>query len=287
MLVVLALIAAGCYGAADFCGGLASRRASTTAVVVWSQAVGLAVLLPLLVLGGGTASTADVGWGAACGVSGAVAIAFLYQALAVGTMGVVSPITAVLAAVIPVVFAAVRGERPAPLALFGIGCAVAAVVLVSASTPAPRAAASGQARTGRVLPPGIGEALVAGTGFGVFFITLAQAHGGAGFYPLLATRLVSVAILAGAGLALRRPLRVARAALPAVVAAGALDMGANVTYVLASHAGSLSIAVVITSLYPAGTVALAAVVLGERLAAPQWLGIAIAFAGVLCISLAR
>jgi len=116
---------------------------------------------------------------------------------------------------------------------------------------------------------------------------LAQAHADAGLYPLLATRVLSLVLLLGGAFALRKPLRVARPALPTIVLCGALDMAANVFYVLAVHVGALSIVAVLTSLYPASTVALAAVVLRERLGGTQWAGVAVAFAGVLCISLAR
>ena len=291
MVVALAVAAALCYGAADFCGGLASRRSSTLAVVVWSQAIGLVVLLPALLLIPGVPRPADLVWGLACGVSGAFAIALLYRGLAVGVMGVVSPITAVLAAAIPVVFAIVRGERPAPAALIGIACALAAVVLVSAATPPP-SAADGEAPLVRSprrtrWPPGILEALGSGAAFGFFFIALAQTRADAGLYPLLGTRLTSVAILGGYALAARRPLHVRGPGVRTIAWAGVLDMGANVLYVLASHAGPLSIAAVVTSLYPAGTVALAAIVLHERLVRVQWLGVAVALAGLLCISLSR
>ena len=278
MVVALALAAALVYGAADFCGGLAARRVSALAVVVWSQAIGLVLLVPALLLIPGAPHPSDLAWGLACGITGAFAVGLLYRGLAIGVMGVVSPITAVLAAAIPVGFAMLRGERPAPLALAGIACALIAVILVSAGPPARRA---------RGFPPGIPEALGAGFAFGVFFIALAQTRPEAGLYPLLATRLTSLALLAAVAVALRRSVRVARPGLRPVVLAGALDMGANVLYVLAAHAGPLSIAAVVTSLYPAGTVALAAFVLHERLRAAQWAGVALAFAGVICISLGR
>jgi drug/metabolite transporter (DMT)-like permease len=288
--VALALASALFYGAADFCGGLAARRASTFAVVVWSQAVGFVlILLPAMLVVPGVARAGDIGWGSACGVAGAVAIGLLYRGLAVGVMGVVSPVTAVLAASIPVAFAVATGDRPAPLAVAGIALALAAVVLVSASPqPAPPAGAP-LARTARGyrLPRGVPEALGAGTAFGFFFIALARTHADAGLYPLLGMRVTSVAVLAAAALLLRQPLRVARPAARTVVLAGALDMLANVAYVLAAHAGALSVVAVVTSLYPAGTVALAAIVLHERLVRVQWLGVTVALAGVLCIALAR
>ena len=288
MALAFAVAAALCYGAADFCGGLASRRTATLAVVVWSQASGLLILLPALALVPGIARASDLGWGLACGVSGAFAIALLYRGLAVGVMGVVSPITAVLAAAIPVAFGFARGERPAAPALIGIACALAAVVLVSAAPRDPAVAAplAGARRTRR-WPPGIPEALGSGAAFGFFFIALAQTRADAGLYPLLGTRLTSMAILAGFALAARRPLHVARPGLPIVILAGALDMGANILYVLASHAGPLSLAAVVTSLYPAGTVALAALLLHERLGRVQWLGVGVALTGVLCIAASR
>ena len=294
MVVALALAVAVFYGAADFCGGLAARRASALAVVVWSQATGLLVLLAALPLLPGAFSPSDLWVSAVCGVCGTFALSLLYRGLAIGVMGVVSPITAVLSAALPVAWGIARGERPAALALIGIAFALVAVVLVSAATPAPAEPAAPSAgenpappkrRSG--IPPGIPEALGAGVAFGIFFTALAQAHAGAGLYPLLGTRVLSLVLLLGGACALRRPLRVARPRLPTLALCGVLDMGANVLYVLAAHAGPLSIVAVLSSLYPAATVALAALVLRERLVRAQWAGVAVAFAGVLCISLAR
>ena len=288
MAVLLALAAALFYGAADFCGGLASRRVSSLIVVVWSQASGLLVLLAVLPFVSGAPRGSDLAWGAVCGISGAFAVALLYRALAIGVMGVVSPLTAVLAAAFPVAWGIARGERPALLAFVGIACALVAVVLVSAS---PRENADGDAPLARNVapqrfPPGIPQAIGAGCAFGFFFISLAQTRSEAGLWPLLATRIVSLALLVAAGAVLRRPVRLRRPGARTILLAGGLDMGANVLYVLAAHSGALSIVAVLTSLYPAGTVALAAGILKERMAPVQWAGVAIAFGGVLCISLA-
>jgi drug/metabolite transporter (DMT)-like permease len=290
--VALALASALFYGGADFCGGLATRRGSAFAVTVWSQALGLVViLLPAMLVVPGVAYRSDIGWGIGCGVAGALAIGLLYRGLAVGVMGVVSPITAVLAGSIPVVFAVATGDRPAPLAVAGIALALAAVVLVSVSPPPAAGAATRLAPTARALPlrfpPGIPEALGAGAAFGFFFIALARTHADAGLYPLLSMRITSIVLLAAVALLLRRPLRVARPVARTVALAGALDMLANVAYVLAAHGGPLSVVAVVSSLYPAGTVALAAIVLHERLVLVQWLGVALALAGVVCIALAR
>jgi drug/metabolite transporter (DMT)-like permease len=288
MIVVLSLAAALCYGAADFCGGLASRRTSSLAVVVWSQLIGLLVLLLALPIVPGVPRPGDIAIGALCGITGAFAVALLYRALAIGVMGVVSPITAVLAAAIPVIWGFLHGERPAALALVGIGCALIAVVLVSAAAPPPDVDAPLSRKPEQhPLAPGIAPALASGMAFGAFFIILAQTHADAGLFPLLGTRVVSLGLLIIGALVLRRPLRISRPGLRTIVFAGALDMAANVLYVVAAHRGALSIVVVLTSLYPAGTVALAATVLRERLARVQWVGVAAAFAGVLCISLTR
>jgi drug/metabolite transporter (DMT)-like permease len=288
LAVVFSVLCAIVYGSSDFCGGLASRRTATLGVVVLSQAVGFVLLLAVIPVFGGSPATGDGVWGSVCGVAGGGAIALLYRGLSIGTMGVVSPITAVLAAVVPIVYGvAFRGERPVPLASAGILAALIAVVCVSLS---PASVDAGEkSRTARGVPPGLLEALGAGLFFGLYFIALAQTRTGAGMYPLLVARLTSLVLLALGGLVIGRAadLRVARPAIALVIACGAGDVTANVLYVLAAHSGMLSIVAVLSSLYPASTVALAAIVLHERLARLQWAGVAIAFAGVLAISLAR
>jgi uncharacterized membrane protein len=280
MPIALALAAAIVYGSSDFLGGLASRRTSTMSVVVWSQGFGLLVLCAVLTQFGGHAVAGDIAWGALCGVAGAAAIALLYRGLAIGTMGVVSPVSAVLGAAIPLVYGIVlHGERPATLAYAGIAAALAAVVCVSAAPQTPRI---------HGLPPGLLEAIGAGVAFGAFFIALAQTRAEAGMVPLFAARLTSLVLLALGGLAFGgiANVRVARPALGLVLLCGALDMSANVLYVLAAHTGLLSIVAVLTSLYPAATIALAGVALRERLGRVQWIGVALALGGAVAIAAA-
>ncbi|HEV8022216.1 MAG TPA: DMT family transporter [Candidatus Lustribacter sp.] len=276
MSIALALVAAIVYGASDFLGGLASRRAATLAVVIWSQATGLVLLAIALPLFGGHAVPGDLLWGALCGVAGAVAIASLYRGLAIGTMGIVSPISAVLGASIPVFYGLIfRGEHPTVYATIGIVAALLAVVLVSAP-----------GRGAQLLPAGIPEALLAGLGFGAYFIALAQTRAAAGMVPLLAARATSVVLLVAGGLAFGglANVRLARPAFALVALCGALDVSANVLYVLAAHGGLLSLVAVLTSLYPAATVALAAIVLRERLGRVQWIGVVLALGGAAVIS---
>jgi drug/metabolite transporter (DMT)-like permease len=275
MSALLALLAAAFYGAADFCGGLASKRSSAVAVVALSQAVGFMLLGAAIAFVPGTHGVTDLAWGALAGAAGAGAIVMLYRGLAIGTMGVVSPITAVLAALVPVVFAVGRGEWPSLVTTFGIALALGAVVCMSA-TPGT------SMRSSRGIP----EALGAGLAFGIFFIALAQADHGAGLWPLFAARAISVSLfivfaLFGGGL---RSLVPARADWPLIALCGAMDMGSNVLYVLAVQRGTLAVAAVLTSLYPASTVILAAVVLHERLAPVQRAGVLLALAGIAAIT---
>jgi drug/metabolite transporter (DMT)-like permease len=286
--IFLSLATALVYGAADFCGGLASRRTSTVSVVVWSQLCGLLLLAIALPLLGGHPTLHDLEWGAVCGIAGGAAIGLLYRGLALGTMGVVSPLSAVLGASIPMLYGiAFRGERPAWLAYAGIAAALFAVVCVSAAESVDAPAEERPMRRA-LFPPGVIEGLLAGVGFGLFFIALAQTRADAGMYPLLAARLASVVLLVAGGLAFGGPaaIRVARPAIGIVLLGGTLDMGANILFVLASHAGMLAIVAVLTSLYPAATVALAAIVLRERLGRMQWIGVALALGGAAAIAAA-
>jgi drug/metabolite transporter (DMT)-like permease len=273
-IIAVALSAALVYGAADFLGGLASRRTSTLAVVVWSQAAGFLVLAVALPLSPGAPQPADLGWGALCGVIGAGAVGLLYRGLAIGAMGVVSPITAVLAAVLPVAYGALRHTLPSLAASIGIALSLVAVIAISAVPPASRQPAR----------RGIGEALGAGVLFGVFFIVLAQTRTGAGLYPLLGARTASLVTFVLAGTLLRVSYRPARSAIGIIVLGGVCDMLANVLFLIAAHGGLLAIVAVLTSLYPASTVALAAVFLHERLRAVQWAGVGLALTGVAFIS---
>jgi drug/metabolite transporter (DMT)-like permease len=274
---LLALGSAAFYGAGDFTGGLTTRRASIIPVVLLSQGAGLVLLALLLpVLPHASPARVDFLWGAAAGLSSGVGIALLYRALAIGTMSVVSPVTAVCSVAIPVFYSLLRGERPPLIALWGIALGVVSIVLVSKQQAT--AADSGPGRH-----TGVGTALASGVAIGIFFITFAQSGPGSGLWPLLAARLVSVSLFSGIALAARQSLRMAGPVLRLVILAGILDMAANALYVLAARNGPLSIVVTLSSLYPASTVLLARMVLKERLNAWQVGGVVAALAAVLLI----
>ena len=279
MAYLLALGSAALYGAADFLGGLASRRTNTIAIMVTSQGVGLALLaLMLPVLPETTPSAGDLIWGGAAGLTGGIGVALLYRALAVGRMAVVAPTTAVCAVMIPVVTGLFFGDRLAPLTMLGIALAILAIVLVSQQD----VAASVAVRAGG-LPPGVGLALASGVAIGLFFLALAETDARAGMWPLLAARAVSVTLFGAIALVTARPLRMAASVTTIAVAAGAIDMGANALYLLATRYGPLSVVVTLSSLYPASTVILARMVLGERLNGWQAAGVACALVAVALI----
>ncbi|WP_324277622.1 EamA family transporter [Blastococcus brunescens] len=175
MAVVLALASAVVYGASDFLGGLASRKASVFGVVAVSQLVGLAALLVLLPWLGGPVAGADLGWGAAAGLAGAAGLVVFFRALAGGVMSVVAPVTAVTAAAVPVLVGLLQGETIGPWTAAGIGLALVAVVLASAEAGLSALRA---ARTSALAP-----ALLAGAMFGLFFVLLDRTSADAGLTP--------------------------------------------------------------------------------------------------------
>ncbi|MFL6589007.1 MAG: EamA family transporter, partial [Chthoniobacterales bacterium] len=212
MIELLSLGAAVCYGSADFFGGLTARRANTVATVVWSQFVGLVLLFIVLpFLPAATVSKTDWIWGFVAGFSGGIGVAFLYRALAVGTMAVVAPTTAVIAAIIPVLFAFVMGERLRMLTLFGIGLALIAIVLVS--RPTPQSSNTEIQPKRRRFPPGFGLALLSGISVGIFLLSLARTSMGAGMWPLVAARISSIALFSLIAVATRRTLRMSPLAI--------------------------------------------------------------------------
>jgi drug/metabolite transporter (DMT)-like permease len=277
VFVALALASAVFYGAADFIGGLTSRKVHTVAVGFISQFAGLILLLMVLpLLPPSSPQPADFLWGGAAGLTGGTGVALLYRALSIGTMAIVAPTTAVCAVIIPVLVSVALGERLALVAIGGIVLAIAAIFLVSRSSDRSD-------RSGRSDRAGMGLAFLSGVAIGLFYLSIARASPEAGLWPLLAARLVSAplfGVLAFAlGVSVRMPLGVGAAA----VFGGALDMLANLLYLIATWYGPLSLAVTLSALYPASTVLLARLTLGEQLSTMQSVGVVCALAAVILI----
>ena len=277
MQIILAGLSALMYGTGDFCGGLASRTQDTVVVLFFSQLVGLAAaLVAALALGQPLVRTTDLLWGAAAGVTGVAGLAALYRALASTLVTVASPVAAVTGAVLPVFLGVAAGERPGTLAWVGIALAVPAIALL-ASGP------TGQARGGMVRRAALMGA-AAGVGFGLFFFCISRTSHASGIWPLAAARVATLSLVTLFALVGRRSLRPRVEGLPVVLASGALDMGANIAFLLAARMGLLTVTAVITSLYPGPTVILAMIVFREKLTLPRALGLALALGGVACIS---
>ena len=270
----LAIASAAFYGAADFIGGLTSRRTHISAVVVFSGLAGIGVLAMLMPLMPPNSPTLpDLAWGAAAGLAGGAGLGLLYRALAIGTMSVIAPTTAVCGVSIPVVAGIVFGERPSALTAAGMVLALVAIVLVSQEK---RVEGHGTSR-------GIVLALFSGVAIGIFYLVLAETSPTAGLWPLLSSRVTSVTLFTIAAIAGRQTWRMTGRVGWLVVACGVLDMIANALYLIASRGGPLSVVVTLTSLYPASTVILARIVLHERLSAWQVTGVVCALAAVILI----
>lgn len=283
MYALLALASAACYGAADFLGGLTSKRANTLAIVVVSQFSGLVLLLVMFpLLPAASPVRADYLWGALAGLTGGAGVALLYRALAIGVMAVVAPTTAVCAVAIPVLAAIALGERPGLVTLGGIALALLAIALVSQSGHPERVDEEGRgnasSRASALLP-----AVLSGVVIGLFFLALARTSDTAGLWPLVVARSVSVSLFAGLALVTGQSLHIPAAIRGPVIAGGVLDMGANLLYLIATRSGPLSAVVTLASLYPASTVLLARMVLHERLSRPQWVGVVCAMVAVTMI----
>ena len=285
------LLAAITYGAADFLGGLVSRRTNVFGVVFFSQLVAAAPLVALIpVLGGGGPTVQAWVWGGLAGAAGGAGVTFLYRGLAIGSMTVVAPITAVVAGVASVVFGIATGERPSMIALIGVGAAFVAVILVSSASPDLGSETDVDIETSieavsNARPPGLFHALAAGLSFGAFFIFLDGAGDDTGIWPLLATRAASLSVLGVISVASRQAIKPAPGTWPLIAAAGLLDVGANAFYLVATRRGLLSLVAVLTSLYPATTVLLARIVLKERMKSTQLAGLAVAAVAIALIVL--
>lgn len=282
MVVVLALGAALMYGVSDFIGGLASRRASIWPVGLLACVGALAGSVVIALFRPGDPTAQDFLWGLLAGVGSGSGTAFLYRGLAAGRMGVVAPVSAVGAVVVPLLVGLLAGERPAGVAWLGIAVAVPGIWLVSQEEGAVAGATTGRGRESEGLLDGI----LAGVGFGLLFAALGQVPETAGYWPLVANQASSVvsmgllAVLLGGNPIPRRRAE-AWGLLPGVLATLAVLL-----FLLARHHGLLSLAAVITSLYPAFTVLLAITVLREHVHRTQAAGLALCALTIVCVSVA-
>lgn len=272
--VLFGLLASLCWGSGDFSGGLASRRTNATSVVVLAYFTGFVLLVALALLAREPLPTGiDVMWGAIAGIVGATGLVCFYSALSVGQMGIAAPVSAVLTASLPALFSMFTQGLPTLVQVVGFVLALLAIWFISRP----------EKKVGR--PEGLGLALLAGCCFGLFFILISRVQHNSTYWPLAVARLSSVIFLVIMLLARRQPLLPKIKVAPLILIAGVLDALGNAFFVLAAHSGRLDVAAVLSSLYPAATVILAALVLRERMNRVQSIGILLAMVAVPLISL--
>jgi drug/metabolite transporter (DMT)-like permease len=273
-VVGLSLLASVGWGVADFGGGLTSRRAPVLGVLFWSQVASLVVGVPILLLAHEPAMRSeDLAISVAGGILGAVGLSFLYRGLAVGRMGVVAPVAAVLTATLPVAYGFLTEGLPSTVAVLGILLAAVSVVLVSRSP---------EDSGGR--PSGVWYAIAAGCTFGMFTIAANGLADDLIVTPVVLIRFTSILTVATWILARRQPWRVSRRLWPALLIVGVVDMSATASYLSAIAIGPLAIAAILASLYPVVTTILAAAVLRERISPVHAVGILAAGVAVVLIA---
>jgi drug/metabolite transporter (DMT)-like permease len=281
--VLLAQAGSVIYGASDFFGGMAARATSAVRVTVINSIAGLILLLLGSLIVPSRWDERVLLWGGLAGLAGAVALGLLYACLALGPMSILSPIMALVAAVIPITVGFLRGERLSLLGYLGLAIGLVAIILICL--------APGE-RTARPSPRGIVMALGAGVAIGAYLILIDLTPPGSGPAPLILTFTVTgvgmgVVLLTQTRLGRAAPApRITRRTLVLAVLCGVTDAAAALLFLLALRAGDLSVVSVLNALAPAGTILLAAIVLRERVAPVQWIGLTAALVAAALLALA-
>jgi uncharacterized membrane protein len=269
---VYGLASAASWGAADFCGGLAAKRADVYEVVIGAHVISAVAFVGLaLLFGEQFRVSSDLAWCAIAGLLGAAGLVALYRGLATGRMSVVAPVAGVLSAAVPVAAGLAIDGLPGPLTIGGFGLALVGVWLC----------AGGEG--GAVRPAELVLPVIAGLGFGGFIVLIGWGSGDTVFWPLVAARVASISVVTAIAWATNRSVWPRRPSRGIVALAGLLDGGGNAFLVMAAHSGRLDVAGVLSSLYPAGTVVLAWIILRERLGARQIVGLVVSLGAIIAI----
>jgi drug/metabolite transporter (DMT)-like permease len=280
--ILLALASAVGYGGSDYCAGLAARRTSVIRVTLLAEAAAAALVALVLPWAGlRQPSLVSLGWGAAGGAGGALGALALYMGFRRAAFSVAAPLSAVGAAGFSVLAGLLLGEQPGRLALTGTALALPAIIGVSVSPAAAedRPAEDRPAAAGRHAQ-GVIWGLLAGACFAVLFIALNRAGSRGGLWPVAAAQVAAIVVVGGIGVVTRDLHLPAPGSRRLAVLTGVAGGGGTVLYFLATQAGLLAVTAVLTSLYPAVTIVLARLLLGERLTAVRLAGLALAAASV-------
>jgi drug/metabolite transporter (DMT)-like permease len=278
--ILFGLSSALSWGAADFCGGLASRKAKAYQAVLFGEAIGLATLLAAAFLSG----EAPIGWFAwsLCSIAGSMGVLgllLLFRAMTKGQMSVAAPVSALTAAILPVIVGSFVDGFPGWLTLAGFTLALAAIWFISQPDGGPKSL--------RLRLADLSLPLIAGVSFGVYFILLHRGSQEGLFWPMVSSRLSGVVTMMVYTLATRQPFQPPKSVWPLLILNGVLDVSGNGLYILAGQAGRLDVAAVLASLYPASTVLLAGLILHERLSRLQLAGILAALAAIVLMTVER
>lgn len=286
MHLLLAGLGAIVVGTGDFVGGTAARRDHPRSVAILGFIVGTVILAAMAPFGGGSLTTADVGWSALSGVGAAVGVFTLYRGFQRAPMGLVAPIAAVIGGAVPVVGGLVAGEAVSTVGVLGLLAGATAIVLVS--RPATGTNDDGEldleARR-RAQLSGVGHGVVTGVAFGVLLLALTYVGDDAGFMPVVVSRITSTALLVAHALATGWSLFPVRAARPLAALAGVLTSLGNLLYFLAISVGPVLESAAVYVLFPASTVVLAWVVHRERLSTGQVAGVVLALAATVLLTI--
>jgi drug/metabolite transporter (DMT)-like permease len=272
--IISGLASALVWGTGDFVGGVAARRASLFKVVALSALAGLCLLIPAAVLARESLPSGEtILWSLAAGISGAIGIAALYQGLSTGAAATVAPTSAVVGAALPVLAGSLLQSLPSPTDLAGILLGLTGIWLVSSVSPHEQTST----RSGVTL------GILAGAGFGGFFVLIAQVDAASLFTPLIFVK-VAALVFGVVILAFQRQGFPSPRANPLALLSGILDTGGNLLFLLATRATSLAVAAVLASMYPAITVGLSVLVMHETVNRRQIAGVLLCVAAVAAIS---
>ncbi len=275
MAALIGVLVAASFGSGDFLGGLASRRARTLPVLGIAQVVALLGAFAIAFLGGGHLSERALGLGATAGLLNVAALGCLYRGLAIGQIGQVAPVAAVVGAVVPITWGLATGEHPSTLTLVGVGLAVVAGALVSRER---------EERHGSLFGPGLLLALAAGVGFGTSLILFSSTPHQSGFWPVLCARVAAAAAVWMVVLVLRIRPWIPTTPRRQSLAAGGLDVAATTLLLVALRHGLTAVVAPVASLAPGFTVMAAWLFLHERASRLQVAGLLVALAGLAMIA---
>ncbi len=262
------------WGAGDFSGGWASKRNSVLTVILFSQMIGALMLVIFgLLFAEQVPATPALVWGGIAGICGVLGLIAFYRGLALGRMGVVAPLSAVLTAMLPVCFAFFTEGLPRLTQISGFAVALCAVWFLSAPE-----------NSSRIKKAEIGLSMVAGLGFGLFFVCIGHVSSQGIFWPLVAARTASISMMAMVLFMKKTRFVPPGNQIPCIALTGILDAAGNAFFALAAQTGRLDVSAVLASLYPATTVLLAWFFLKERLKGQQWAGVGAAVVALVLIS---